>query len=100
MSNAFENEYVHTVYSRLATYQKKDHRPSSPRIWPNVRKFLESQAPGSIVIDVGCGEAKYTCPTVLVLGVDTCADALIGRTHKTRDCLDLLLADALTLPFR
>ncbi|KAK6024579.1 methyltransferase domain protein [Ostertagia ostertagi] len=48
----------------------------------------------------GCGEAKYTCSTALVLGVDTCADALIGRTLKTNDRLDLLLADALTLPFR
>ncbi|PIO71285.1 hypothetical protein TELCIR_06819 [Teladorsagia circumcincta] len=100
MSSALENEYVHTAYSRLATYQKKDHRPSSPRIWPNVRKFLESQASGSTVIDVGCGEAKYTCSSVLVLGVDTCADALIGRTQRSHDCLDLLLADALTLPFR
>ncbi|KAK6045722.1 hypothetical protein COOONC_16774 [Cooperia oncophora] len=54
----------------------------------------------STVVDVGCGEAKYTCPSVLVLGVDTCADALIGRTQKSHDPLDLLLADALTLPFR
>nr|CDJ96395.1 Methyltransferase type 11 domain containing protein [Haemonchus contortus] len=79
----------------------KDHRQFSPRIWPNVRKFLESQTPGSTVIDVGCGEAKYTRSSVFVLGVDTCADALIGRALKSPpNHLDLLLADALKLPFR
>ncbi|XGW15386.1 hypothetical protein V3C99_001121 [Haemonchus contortus] len=101
MSSTLENEYVHTAYSRLATYQMKDHRQFSPRIWPNVRKFLESQTPGSTVIDVGCGEAKYTRSSVFVLGVDTCADALIGRALKSPpNHLDLLLADALKLPFR
>ncbi|KAL6727138.1 hypothetical protein Aduo_009042 [Ancylostoma duodenale] len=100
MSLALENEYVHSVYSRLATYQKKDHRPSSPRVWPRVRKFVESQAPGSIVVDVGCGEAKYVSSMVLVLGVDTCADALMGRCRNDPEGLDLLLADALALPFR
>ncbi|KAK6743924.1 hypothetical protein RB195_010925 [Necator americanus] len=100
MSVAFENEYVHSVYSRLATYQKKDHRPSSPRVWPKVRKFLESQVEGSAVIDVGCGEAKYVSSAALVLGVDTCADALIGRSRNGSEGLDLLLADAAALPFR
>ncbi|VDO71130.1 unnamed protein product [Haemonchus placei] len=101
MSSTLENEYVHTAYSRLATYQMKDHRQFSPRIWPNVRKFLESQTPGSTVIDVGCGEAKYTRSSVFVLGVDTCADALIGRALRSPpNHLDLLLADALKLPFR
>ncbi|VDL84282.1 unnamed protein product [Nippostrongylus brasiliensis] len=89
MSSSLENEYVHSVYSRLATYQKKDHRPSSPRIWPNVRKFLGAQAPGATVIDV-----------VLVLGVDTCAEALVGRSLGAPNELDLLLADAVSLPFR
>ncbi|VDO94932.1 unnamed protein product [Heligmosomoides polygyrus] len=37
---------------------------------------------------------------MLVLGVDTCADALIGRNHQAAQGLDLLLADALSLPFR
>ncbi|VDN25231.1 unnamed protein product [Cylicostephanus goldi] len=100
MSTALEDEYVHSVYSRLAAYQKKDHRPSSPRVWPKVRGFLESQAYGSIVIDVGCGEAKYTSSKTIVLGIDTCADALIGRRKNGTESLDLLLGDALALPFR
>uniref|UniRef100_A0A1I7WXG6 Methyltransf_11 domain-containing protein n=1 Tax=Heterorhabditis bacteriophora TaxID=37862 RepID=A0A1I7WXG6_HETBA len=95
--SAIEEEYVHSVYSRLATYQKKDHRSSSPRIWPNVKNFLESQPVGSIVIDIGCGEAKYAHPSTLVLGVDTCADVLISACGKVN--MDLLLADAVGLPF-
>ncbi|VDM67767.1 unnamed protein product [Strongylus vulgaris] len=100
MSIALEKEYVRSVYSRLATYQKKDHRPSSLRVWPKVRNFVESQTYGSVVIDVGCGEAKYTSSTSLVLGIDTCADALVGRRRRKAEHLDLLLGDALSLPFR
>uniref|UniRef100_A0A0K0D9Q6 Methyltransf_11 domain-containing protein n=1 Tax=Angiostrongylus cantonensis TaxID=6313 RepID=A0A0K0D9Q6_ANGCA len=98
MSQKLENEYVHSVYSRLATYQNKEHRRSSPRVWPKVLKFVEEQSPGSIVIDVGCGEAKYTCPSVLMIGVDTCADVLIRRNRHSSPGLDLMLADALTIP--
>ncbi|KAJ1345808.1 hypothetical protein KIN20_000426 [Parelaphostrongylus tenuis] len=100
MSQELENEYVHSVYSRLATYQNKDYRRSSPRVWPKVLKFVEQQSPGSIVVDVGCGEAKYACPSVLMIGIDTCADALIRRNRQSASALDLMLADALALPLR
>ncbi|KJH53026.1 hypothetical protein DICVIV_00711 [Dictyocaulus viviparus] len=57
MNTKLEKEYVHSVYSRLATYQNENHNRSSPRVWPNVRRFVEDQDPGSIVVDVG-GEEK------------------------------------------
>ncbi|KJH53027.1 hypothetical protein DICVIV_00712 [Dictyocaulus viviparus] len=48
----------------------------------------------------GCGEAKYSCPSVLMIGVDTCADVLLRRSRQSPNALDLMLADALSLPFR
>lgn len=51
---SLEGEYVHNVYSRLATYQPPDkpHLPS-PRVWPKVTKFVEAQKDGCLILDVG-----------------------------------------------
>ncbi|CAD6187854.1 unnamed protein product [Caenorhabditis auriculariae] len=95
-----ESEYVHSIYSRLATYQKQDKRSSqtSHRIWPRVRHFVESLPPGCVVVDVGCGEAKYTSPSVFVMGIDACSEVLLSVKQKSK--LDLMLGDAVTLPLR
>ncbi|PIO62751.1 hypothetical protein TELCIR_15677, partial [Teladorsagia circumcincta] len=87
MSSALENEYVHTAYSRLATYQKKDHRPSSPRIWPNVRKFLESQASGSTVIDVGRDNTADAVLNVSVLHHLSTANRRKAALEECARCL-------------
>lgn len=96
-SESVEQEYVHSIYSRLATYQQKEHKPSSPRIWPRVRQFVDQQSIGSIILDVGCGEAKYTSVKCHVIGFDTCAEVL---SSSKKENIDLCLADAVNIPIR
>ncbi|CAI4230599.1 unnamed protein product [Auanema sp. JU1783] len=100
-SNEIEKEYVHDAYKHLASYQQNsisDNRNAALRLWPNIKKFMDQLAPGSVVIDVGCGEAKYSSPTSTVFGVDTCKDVLTST--KQRADVQLILGDAFFLPFR
>uniref|UniRef100_A0A0M3HGM5 Uncharacterized protein n=1 Tax=Ascaris lumbricoides TaxID=6252 RepID=A0A0M3HGM5_ASCLU len=48
-----EKQYVHEVYSRLASHCAETESKKKLRIWPNVKKFIDELPPGSIVIDVG-----------------------------------------------
>ncbi|KAF1761745.1 hypothetical protein GCK72_010001 [Caenorhabditis remanei] len=96
-SENVEQEYVHSIYSRLATYQQKDHKPSSPRIWPRVRQFVDQQSIGSVILDVGCGEAKYTSQKCHVIGFDTCSEVL---SSSKKENIELCLADAVNIPIR
>ncbi|CAJ0580976.1 unnamed protein product, partial [Mesorhabditis spiculigera] len=94
----FECVFKFSVYSRLAAYSKTETKPSSPRVWPKVRVFLEQLTKGAVVVDIGCGEGKYRVPGGVLLGVDTCAELLV----KVPRCgsVDYVLADALEIPFR
>ncbi|GAP83839.2 putative tRNA (uracil-5-)-methyltransferase trm9 protein [Rosellinia necatrix] len=53
---AYEDEHVHSVYESIAGhFSSTRHKP-----WPFVASFLrERVAPGSIGLDVGCGNGKY-----------------------------------------
>ncbi|CAJ0941975.1 unnamed protein product, partial [Mesorhabditis belari] len=94
-----EEEYVQQVYSRLAAYSNtKEAKPTSPRVWPRIRQFLEELNKGSVVVDIGCGEGKYRIPGGVILGVDTCADLLVKVPRNGG--VDYILADGLELPFR
>jgi alkylated DNA repair protein alkB family protein 8 len=44
-------------------------------VWPKVRAFIDSLAPGSVVADVGCGNGKYlgVRRDLAVLGCDRSA---------------------------
>lgn len=43
------------VYDEIANhFSETRHKP-----WPNVENFIRSFLPGSIFIDVGCGNGKY-----------------------------------------
>ena len=52
-AKTLEKEYVHAVYSRLASYIQKKETGNGHRIWPNVTKFLDALPKGSCVIDIG-----------------------------------------------
>jgi alkylated DNA repair protein alkB homolog 8 len=43
------------VYEEIAShFSETRHKP-----WPNVKNFVESQQPGAVILDVGCGNGKY-----------------------------------------
>ncbi|XP_059482300.1 alkylated DNA repair protein alkB homolog 8 isoform X2 [Neocloeon triangulifer] len=54
-ASKLENLHVHQVYEEIANhFSETRHKP-----WPNVLTFVEAQSPGSIILDVGCGNGKY-----------------------------------------
>ncbi|KAJ3485488.1 hypothetical protein NLG97_g6806 [Lecanicillium saksenae] len=67
-AEAYESTHVHAVYEAIAPhFSSTRHSP-----WPRVAAYLEAQNPGSIGLDVGCGNGKYldVNPTLHVLGSD------------------------------
>lgn len=46
---ALEQSHVHQVYDQIAPCFAE----ISQKAWPNVRKFLKEQTPGSLIADVG-----------------------------------------------
>ncbi|XP_074322653.1 tRNA (carboxymethyluridine(34)-5-O)-methyltransferase isoform X1 [Apium graveolens] len=90
-----EKKYVHRVYDAIAPHF------SSTRFakWPKVATFLNSLAPGSLILDAGCGNGKYLGLTAdsFFIGCDISAP-LVGicadRGHE------VVVADAVNLPYR
>ena len=50
-----EKKHVYDVYEKIAPhFSNTRYKP-----WPKVQAYLESLAPGSLNLDVGCGNGKY-----------------------------------------
>lgn len=98
-SDKVEKEYVHLIYTRLATYQHNENKSSNLRIWPRVRQFVEAQQPGSIIVDVGCGESKYASKDTFVMGFDTCTEVLVGSVDG-KNLNDVQIANAMSMPYK
>ncbi|KAK1772630.1 S-adenosyl-L-methionine-dependent methyltransferase [Phialemonium atrogriseum] len=120
--SAYEREHVHGVYEAIAPhFSATRHKP-----WPLVTEFLRSQAPGSVGLDVGCGNGKYLTAVCggdggggggagefFMVGSDRSA-ALVGLARgRGRELSgdgsgsrsmavapEVLVADGLALPFR
>src|SRR5690625_2518420 len=68
-----EKAYVHDVYSWIAS--KGD--PASSPVHSHVKHFLTNEfEPGSLLLDVGCGDGKYLnfSPEVVVFGLEHCVE--------------------------
>jgi tRNA (uracil-5-)-methyltransferase TRM9 len=75
-----EQESVHRVYDIIAghfsdtRYKVQSHFKNSNTLqpWPLIEKFLKELPPGSIGLDVGCGNGKYlgVNPNIYVIGSD------------------------------
>ncbi|KAI0445590.1 uracil-5--methyltransferase TRM9 [Xylaria telfairii] len=95
---AYEDEHVHSVYESIAGhFSSTRYKP-----WPFVASFLrERVAPGSVGLDVGCGNGKY-------LGVREGGDVHIVGSDRSPSLVriargrgaDVAVADGLALPFR
>ncbi|ROW04241.1 hypothetical protein VSDG_00859 [Cytospora chrysosperma] len=69
--DAYEEAHVHGVYEAIAPhFSATRHKP-----WPLVSSFLASRAPGSVGLDVGCGNGKNMGVNrdVVMLGCDRSA---------------------------
>ena len=80
-AEAYERTHVHGVYQAIAPhFSATRHKP-----WPAVASFLHAQPPGSVGLDVGCGNGKYlgVNPSVVMLGSDR-SPALVALARSRR----------------
>ncbi|KAH8735131.1 S-adenosyl-L-methionine-dependent methyltransferase [Ilyonectria robusta] len=111
-AETYEATHVHAVYEAIAPhFSSTRHKP-----WPLVAQFLLGQRPGSIGLDVGCGNGKYlrVNPAIHILGSDRSA-ALVRLAWEGQRAerpaqddvavpgigqVDVAVADGLALPHR
>ncbi|KAM3423982.1 hypothetical protein BST61_g1375 [Cercospora zeina] len=78
----YEEEHVHTVYEQIAShFSSTRYKP-----WPIIERFLKTLPPGSIGLDIGCGNGKYLAvnPEIFIIGSDR-SPALISIAHHNND---------------
>ena len=91
MGKAYEEKHVHKVYQQIAQHfsstrykacnncclRKKTPTQFSLNIgilqpWPIVERFLGKLEPGSVGLDIGCGNGKYLAvnPNIFIVASD------------------------------
>ncbi|KAF3085629.1 tRNA methyltransferase, has a role in tRNA modification [Orbilia oligospora] len=94
---AYEDQHVHQVYDKIAShFSATRYKP-----WPIVHEFLTTLPPGSVGIDVGCGNGKYLNinPNVFIVGSDRCEN-LVKIAKDQAPTQDVATADILSQPHR
>src|ERR1700726_2437581 len=90
----YEELYVHGVYAQIAShFSSTRYKP-----WPIVTEFLQSMSPGSVGLDVGCGNGKYLAVNrdIFIVGSDRSANLVkIASQHQPHS---VVVADNLSLP--
>jgi hypothetical protein len=95
---AYEEEHVHTVYEQIASHFSStrykvclsanhtipQHADSFLKPWPIIERFLKGLVPGSVGLDVGCGNGKYLAVNrdIFIVGSD--------RYDQSNQAFDLL----------
>ena len=88
-----EDKHVHKVYNKIAShFSSTRYAP-----WPVVADFLKARKPGTIGLDIGCGNGKYmdVNQDVFIIGSDR-SEALVDIA-KTRS-FEVLVCDGLRTP--
>jgi tRNA (uracil-5-)-methyltransferase TRM9 len=90
----YEEQHVHEVYEQIAShFSSTRYKP-----WPIVESFLQSLSPGSVGLDVGCGNGKYLTVNqdVFIIGSDRSSNLVkIAAKHEPHSAI---IADTLALP--
>lgn len=90
----YEEQYVHEVYEQIAShFSSTRYKP-----WPIIYDFLIGIAPGSIGVDVGCGNGKYLTVNrnIFIVGSDRSTNLVtIASQHQPHSTV---VADILSLP--
>ncbi|ODH13187.1 hypothetical protein ACO22_07513 [Paracoccidioides brasiliensis] len=98
----YEELYVHNVYQEIADHfsstRYKKAPWSSPQPWPIVERFLKEQPPGSIGLDIGCGNGKYLPVNSNVFIVASDRSEALARISSRHYPHSVIVADNLNLP--
>lgn len=94
-ARALESAHVHQVYEEIADHFS--HTRHSP--WPQVLNFVDTLAPASFLIDVGCGNGKYLShnDSLVKVGCDY-SQGLLSICRQRG--FQAVRCDALKLPYR
>ncbi|MCJ1479678.1 tRNA methyltransferase, has a role in tRNA modification [Lambiella insularis] len=94
--NAYEILHVHNVYDQIAShFSSTRYKP-----WPIVEQFLKSLSPGSVGLDIGCGNGKYLGinPNICIIASDRSENLVKIAGHSGLH--NAIVADGLFLPHR
>jgi tRNA (uracil-5-)-methyltransferase TRM9 len=96
-ATTYEQTHVHSIYAAIAPhFSQTRHKP-----WPLVTSFLLSRPPGSIGLDLGCGNGKNLSvnPAVFIIGSDR-SEALvsIAAGASKNEPHVAIVSDLLSLP--
>ncbi|ORY79960.1 S-adenosyl-L-methionine-dependent methyltransferase [Protomyces lactucae-debilis] len=92
---AIEETHVHQVYNKIAThFSNTRYAP-----WPVVSDFFKRQKPGSLGLDIGCGNGKYLDinKDLYILGSDR-SESLVDIAARQRG-FEVLVCDGLQTPY-
>jgi tRNA (uracil-5-)-methyltransferase TRM9 len=90
----YEEQHVHEVYEQIAShFSSTRYKP-----WPIVEAFVQSLSPGSVGLDVGCGNGKYLTVNqdVFIIGSDRSSNLV--KIAAKQEPHSAVVADTLTLP--
>ncbi|KAJ6072504.1 hypothetical protein PENARI_c002G10698 [Penicillium arizonense] len=93
---AYEQKNVHEVYQQIAQhFSATRYKP-----WPIVEQFLQGLAPGSVGLDVGCGNGKNLMVNRDVFIVASDRSENLARIALQHQPHSTVVADILDLPHR
>ncbi|TVY31268.1 tRNA (carboxymethyluridine(34)-5-O)-methyltransferase, partial [Lachnellula occidentalis] len=95
-AESYEEQHVHEVYEQIAShFSSTRYKP-----WPIVSSFLSSLPPGSIGLDVGCGNGKYLSVRrdVFIIGSDRSSNLVKIASQPQNQPHAAVVADSLALP--
>ncbi|RDW71383.1 putative tRNA (uracil-5-)-methyltransferase TRM9 [Coleophoma cylindrospora] len=90
----YEEQHVHEVYEQIASHFSSTRY----KAWPIVKQFMQSLTPGSVGLDVGCGNGKYLAVNhdVFIVASDRSSNLVkIASQHQPHAAI---VADTLALP--
>ncbi|CAG7846740.1 tRNA (carboxymethyluridine(34)-5-O)-methyltransferase; AltName: Full=tRNA (uracil-5-)-methyltransferase TRM9; AltName: Full=tRNA [Um34] methyltransferase; AltName: Full=tRNA methylase 9 [Serendipita indica DSM 11827] len=97
-ASKYEETHVHAIYDEIAShFSATRYKP-----WPIVKQFMSSLTPGSIGVDLGCGNGKYmnNPSSIRTIGMDRSRNLLEVAKLARQDGCDVILGDVMEMPWR
>ncbi|KIV99119.1 uncharacterized protein PV09_09154 [Verruconis gallopava] len=93
-AKTYEETHVHSVYEEIALhFSSTRYKP-----WPLIERFLSSLKPGSVGVDVGCGNGKYLPINDDIFIVASDRNGKLVQIAKQHEPHSVLIADVLDVP--